>query len=68
MKETPEVVSKENEPDPEIKEEKRIDKNSEMKAEKNSEVEEGKTEKPAELTEDEMGEKLKEIMSKIKKF
>ena len=68
LKETPKVVLAESEPEPEIKKEERIDKESEMKAEKNMEIKKGKTEKSAELTEDEMGEKLKEIMSKIKKF
>jgi len=68
LKETPEVISAENEPETEIKKEERIDMEAEMKADISFENEKGKTEKPAELTEDEMGEKLKEIMSKIKKF
>lgn len=68
LKETPKVVPAEKEPESENKKEERIDKEAEMKADISFENEKGKTEKPTELTEDEMGEKLKEIMSKIKKF
>ena len=61
-----EVVFEERESEPAVKNEEKIADGSEIKDEDTSKVEIPK--KSGELTEDEMGEKLKEIMSKIKKF